>query len=96
MLALLGYSTFTVAVGSLSDNRKPSRVGISVIFTDEENVGHGRRDSLYPSPIHEITSSAEGSPTSLKKMKTKYSAPQRKRGKVYVKSHYMYSSYLLQ
>ena len=55
-----------------------------MIFTDEENIGHSKRDSLYPSPIHEITSSAEGSPTSLKKIKTKYSLPQRKRGIVLI------------
>ena len=61
------------------DPRKTSRVGISVIFTNEENIGR-RRDSLYPSPIHEITSSAESSPAPMKKMTPKYSMPQRKRG----------------
>ena len=70
------------SVPFLSDNRKTSRVGISVIFTNEENIGRNR-DTLYPSPIHEIQSSPETSPVPLKKLHPKPSLPYRKRGMFY-------------
>ena len=50
-----------------------------MIFTNEESIGRNR-DTLYPSPIHEIASSPESSPVPLKKIPQKSSLPYRKRG----------------